>query len=578
MPLLTLTAAALISCATFSHTVAATEQGVAAAFIEQAANRFSGDDALATVRYLDNYWRYPGNSGFNAGITKLVELLEAAGYVNEAVASVEDRLLLRIDSRPLGQPTWEPLDGELTVSGEAAPLLEFSSNRNMLAIQSNSTPPGGIEAEVVYVGRGSRAEVKAARVRGKVVFADAHPWELSRIAAAEGAAGVLAYWVPAFNRPDVNQDAIVHEAIAYDSHQRAWAILLSTRARNHLKSRLEKGPTQVQVVVSTAAYDSPSLTLVAEARGARVAEERFVFSAHLQEPGANDNASGVATLAEIADVVAQLVKAGEFDPQRTMTFVWGDEFNSVAGFLGEDRARAERVRWGLSLDMVGENTELTGGSFLIEKMPDPSAIWTRGTDKHSEWGGAVMRAEEMTPHYFNDLTIAVCRDVGHRNDWVVNTNPYEGGSDHESFLHAGRPGLLFWHFTDQFYHTDLDRLDKVSAQTMTNVATCALSVAMLLTMAGENEALEILALLARAAAERLDAEKVLSLRAVDAGADSIEQRLIINTWTDWYVGAVNSLTGIEFGQPLPQLRDAIAAAASRIQAHGAGVVRLIDGN
>ena len=32
----------------------------------------------------------------------------------------------------------------------------------------------------------------------------------------------------------------------------------------------------------------------------------------------------------------------------------------------------------MSLDMVGEDVKKTGGSFLIEKMPDPSAIWTRG--------------------------------------------------------------------------------------------------------------------------------------------------------------------------------------------------------
>ncbi|MCO4098465.1 hypothetical protein [Gemmatimonas sp.] len=48
--------------------------------------------------------------------------------------------------------------------------------------------------------------------------------------------------------------------------------------------------------------------------------------------------------------------------------------------------RRAGVKWGLSLDMVGENTALTGGTFLIEKMLDPSAVWVRGEDQHSEWG------------------------------------------------------------------------------------------------------------------------------------------------------------------------------------------------
>jgi hypothetical protein len=106
----------------------------------------------------------------------------------------------------------------------------------------------------------------------------------------------------------------------------------------------------------------------------------------VQEPGANDNASGVGTLAEMARLTASLVKSGKLTPQRTLTFLWGDEIVSTQRYIKENNERAKGIMWGMSLDMVGENTEKTGGSFLIEKMPDPSAIWTRGTDKHSEWG------------------------------------------------------------------------------------------------------------------------------------------------------------------------------------------------
>ena len=46
------------------------------------------------------------------------------------------------------------------------------------------------------------------------------------------------------------------------------------------------------------------------------------------------------------------------------------------------------------------------------------------------------------------------------------TNPYEGGSDHTAFGDAGMPSLLNWHFTDRYYHTNLDRPDKTSAAEM----------------------------------------------------------------------------------------------------------------
>ena len=65
--------------------------------------------------------------------------------------------------------------------------------------------------------------------------------------------------------------------------------------------------------------------------------------------------------------------------------------------------------------------------------------------------------------------------------WVVRTNPFEGGSDHTPFIDARKPGLLLWHFTDQFYHTDGDRIDMVSADELRNVGMSALVSAVVLT-------------------------------------------------------------------------------------------------
>ena len=129
---------------------------------------------------------------------------------------------------------------------------------------------------------------------------------------------------------------------------------------------------------------------------------------------------------------------------------WGDEIISTRRYVNDSTRNNPKTKWGISLDMVGENTAVTGGSFLIEKMPDPSAIWTRGNDKHSEWGGRPLKKEEMTPHYLNDFVISVFEQQGKFANWEVNTNPFEGGSDHVPFLRKDIPSVLFWHFTDQF--------------------------------------------------------------------------------------------------------------------------------
>ena len=62
----------------------------------------------------------------------------------------------------------------------------------------------------------------------------------------------------------------------------------------------------------------------------------------------------------------------------------------------------------------------------------------------------------MRGHLLNDLHLAVALRRARDTGWVVRTNPYEGGSDHTVFTRAGVPALLNWHFTDRYYHTNLD--------------------------------------------------------------------------------------------------------------------------
>ena len=48
-----------------------------------------------------------------------------------------------------------------------------------------------------------------------------------------------------------------------------------------------------------------------------------------------------------------------------------------------------------SMDMTGEDVKKTGGSFLIERWPDPGAVWDRPWDPHSEWGRGNVRADQL---------------------------------------------------------------------------------------------------------------------------------------------------------------------------------------
>lgn len=536
------------------------------------APRYSGEGALKTVAFLDQYWRHPGNTGFNAGIDRVVSILREAGYVEQSGAAAGSALTYRIESRAMSRPTWEPDSASVTIVGQTQPILRFATNRNMIAIHSFPTPAGGVEAAVVDAGKGSGAELDRANVTGKIVLADMSVGRLFAEAVQKrGALGVLAYALPAYTQPERNRTSIQFGSIARDDAKRGWGIALSFAAREALRSALARGPVRVRVAIATRSYESPERMVVADVHGSERAAERFVFSAHVQEPGANDNASGVATQAEMARVLGSLVREGAVRPKRTVTFLWGNEIGGTKWYLAQDAARTRGVLWGMSLDMVGEDTKQTGGTFLIEKMPDPSAVWTRGDDKHSEWGGEPLGIDRIVPHYFNDFVLRRCLERAAATGWVVRTNPFEGGSDHTPFLEAKKPGLLLWHFTDQFYHTDNDRLDKVSPVTMANVGISALVSALALTRADGASARAYVGELERAADARLDAELALG-RAALAGArgDRAKEALILTTWGAYYRDAIRAAAEIEVGGASAATKQAIEAAARRVEAGANG--------
>lgn len=538
------------------------------AIFANVAPRYSGQRAKETVAFLDRFVRWPGNRGFDASIDHLAQRLERAGYVREDKAAPTARLTYRIERYPMANPAWEPVAASVEIVGQSGMVLQLSTNRNMLATNSWSTPDTGVVAELVDVGRASPAALDSAAVAGKIVLADVGASRLFAEAILKrGAVGVMGYTMPNYTQPEKNRHSIQFGSIPYDTTRRAWGMALSFDAQQRLRAALAAGPVTLRVRTHvTWTPNAVERAVVADVRGSSQPNERFVYSAHVQEPGANDNASGVGAQIEMARVTADLLKARKIDPRRTITFLWGLEIRSTDRYVTQDTARAAGIKWGLSLDMVGEDTKKTGGTFLIEKMPDPSAIWTRGDDKHTEWGGSAMTKEQMTPHYFNDLVLGRALEMASTNGWVVKTNPFEGGSDHTPFLRAKKPGLLLWHFTDQFYHTDGDRLEMVSADELRNVGVTALVSGLLLTGADGVAARGIVAEVERAALARLLVERTLSVAAVAKGSAAEAERDIVETWGRWYDGALASTAEIEVGGSSPETRTAIEGARARVRA------------
>ena len=300
---------------------------------------------------------------------------------------------------------------------------------------------------------------------------------------AHGAAGVISTQIAALHaaRHDARRPAVGQHPVRARPRRRS-AFKATPRAATRLRERLAAGPVQVHVTADTVFHRRPVRTLVAEFPGTRWPDDRVVLVAHVQEPGANDNASGSGTLL----AAALALQTGD---RRRRAAAPGAHADVALGRRDPRQRRLDRRRPGprqgaslamMSLDMTGEDTAKTGGTFLIEKGPDPTAVWARPSDPHREWGASEVDRALVRGSFLNDLHLAVALRRARDTGWVVRTNPYEGGSDHTSFTKAGVPALLNWHFTDRYYHTNLDTLDKVSAATMGHVATVVATTAMFL--------------------------------------------------------------------------------------------------
>ena len=489
---------------------------------QQLAARVDPAVAMDTARMMAPLWRLAGNPAFEQSQQFVFDRLAAAG------------LAPRYETFTNSGMAWEHRIGTLRLGSAAGEVvLSRDTHRVALAINSFSTPAGGASYRLVDVGTGvGAASYDGKDLKGAVVLTSgglSQAWQ--QAVRARGAAGVISTEVAAYTRPDDTPDVLQWGSIPFDETLKSFAFKATPRAGRRLRDELAKGPVTVHVEIDSTFHRRPNRTLVAEIKGQTRPDDRVVLAAHVQEPGANDNASGCGTLLASALAIQDGIKRGVLAaPARTLTFLWVDEIRGSEQWVKDDAERVKRVVAMLSLDMTGEDAAKTGGTFLIEKGPDPSALWDRPSDPHSEWGAGKVDPALVRGSFLNDLHLAVALRRARDTGWVVRTNPYEGGSDHTVFTRAGVPALLNWHFTDRYYHTNLDTIDKTSAAEMQHVAIVVGTTAHYLATAGSGDVADLTRLIETARDARMATEKKNNATPE-----------IIEAWRKWYVEAIASV-------------------------------------
>ncbi len=183
-----------------------------------------------------------------------------------------------------------------------------------------STPPDGLEVEVLYLGAGGYPDYEGKDVRGKAVivevsYSPATP-EKARIAAEKGAAAMIcANWGEDGN---VEQDYICGRGLkavwgnptpeTFGDIPQIVGVGITHSAGLMLKDLCQSGEKVVVRVKaeSTRSWDKLAMP-VAYLRGSEEPEKYLLVNGHLDawEPGVTCNGSGVATILHLAEVLAR---------------------------------------------------------------------------------------------------------------------------------------------------------------------------------------------------------------------------------------------------------------------------------
>jgi hypothetical protein len=211
-------------------------------------------------------------------------------------------------------------------------------------------------------------------------------------------------------------------------------------------------------------------------------DDAVVIGAHLDHlgrsgdtmyPGADDNASGVAALIEIARAFASSGRA----PKRTVIFAfWTGEEEGHLGSAHYARFPVwplERTAVYLNLDMIGHpwtaaeletlvsDTKLEQGDEFLARTKPADFIELGVADSAPDLAPILIRAARAT-----GLALHL--------DW---TDGKSGGSDYRAFARKGRPFVRFFGNYFGGYHEPTDTVEKLDADQVLKMARLALAAA-----------------------------------------------------------------------------------------------------
>lgn len=503
----------------------------------------SGILAKESIAALGRFHRVQASAGFH----------QAANYV--AMKAREYGLQeVKIDSFPADGVTpyntfrsyygWE---AESAILSEVAPrrevIAKYPELRVALADYSNAAE---VTTELIDVGAGTAEQDYAGKnVQGKIVLAGGGVAAVHQQAVEQrGAAGILSYQqnqTTGWSGDYVDNVRWGH--LSPYNLQNKFAFMIALRQAREYQGRLQRGE-KIRLHARVKARMQPGYFEVVSAiiPGTDPAAGEIVFTCHLchQLPGANDNASGAATILEDARLLAQLIQEGKLPrPRRTIRFIWPPEISGTMCYFARHPDLVNRMVAAIHMDMVGGNHQLTKAIFHLTQTPAslPSFV----NDVAAVFGEYVIDGSRRAA-MSGDFSDAIFSPGGNKEMLVADFQAFTMGSDHEVYQEGSFriPTIYLNDWPDVFIHTNNDVPENMDATKLRRVAVIGASCGYFLASAGVNEA-KILAgeILSRSGARQSRAlQRALTL----APADFAEAQNIITQAARRERATLNSLS------------------------------------
>jgi hypothetical protein len=446
------------------------------------ASEVSGTAAKRNLQDLTLFHRMRGSRGFRAAAERVrdrakeyglseVEILELPADGKVFYGTQRSRPAWDADFAEL----WEQreaggrwMDAERIASWEARPigLAEDSAAGEATA---GLVDVGAGTGEADYLGKNQGKDV-----RGRLVLASAQPGAVYPLAVDRfGAAGIVSYaqnQVTGWWKED--------ETLVRWGHldtfpaPKTFAFMVSLKQARAWQERLAaKGTVRLRASVRAGQHPGAYNVVTGVIPGADRTRE-VVLSCHLdhQRPGANDNASGCATILEVARTLAKLVREGRLPaPRRTVRFVWPPEIEGTTALLNARPELAARALAVIHMDMVGGDAEITKAVFHVTR--SPKSLPTFVNDVGAAFGRFV-NEQSYALAATGEAPYPLVDPEGSKRALQAEFVDFTEGSDHQVWSEGSWrvPAIYLNDWPDRYIHTHADGVANIDSTKLLRAA------------------------------------------------------------------------------------------------------------